>query len=178
MKLFVTLFLICVSLSSFGQLENLKLNNALVIGQLDKPEDRFSVEINVTELLSNSGIKAMPSLNVLKLGSNSENLATDSIKQRISDKGFDTYIVISVRGYDKKFKPSNRQDDLATALSAGSLFPIYREEVTSVTFEFMFYRDGKLVASDLVRCKNVSSRDTVIKKLRKALEKRIVKKWK
>ena len=78
----------------------------------------------------------------------------------------------------KKFKPTTRKDDLQTALATGSLFPIYREEVTSVTFEFLFYKNGQFLAADIVRCKNVSSRDSVLKKLRKALEKRIVKKWK
>ena len=67
---YLTLLLIFLSASTvFGQLDQLNLTNALVIGQLDKPEDRFSIEINLTELLTSNGVKAMPSLNVLKLGS-------------------------------------------------------------------------------------------------------------
>ena len=73
MKIFLAIISIVLLSSGYAQLSDLNLNNALVIGQLDKPEDRFSVEINVSELLSNNGVKAMPSLNVLKLGSNSEN---------------------------------------------------------------------------------------------------------
>ncbi|TNF46418.1 MAG: hypothetical protein EP305_11235 [Bacteroidetes bacterium] len=178
MKIFLAIISVVLLSSGYAQLSDLNLNNALVIGQLDKPEDRFSVEINVSELLSNNRVKAMPSLNVLKLGSNSENLGADSIQKLVQGKGIDTYLIIYVRGYDKKFKPTTRKDDLQTALAAGSLFPIYREEVTSVTFEFLFYKNGQFVAADIVRCKNVSSRDSVLKKLRKALEKRIVKKWK
>jgi hypothetical protein len=178
MKLFTLFFALILSISSWGQLDQLDLKNALVVGQMDKPEDRFSVEINITELLTNAGIKASPSLNILKLGSSAELLTTDSIKALVTLKGFDTYLLISVRGYDKKFKASDKKDDLATALGAGNLFQIYRDEVTSVSFEFMFFRNNVMVASDIVRCSNVSNRDAVVKKLRKAVSKRIVKKWK
>lgn len=178
MKLFTLFFALVLSIVSWGQLDQLDLKNALVVGQMDKPEDRFSVEINITELLTNAGIKASPSLNVLKLGSSAELLMTDSIKALVASKGFDTYLLISVRGYDKKFKATDKKDDLTTALGAGNLFQIYRDEVTSVSFEFMFFRNNVMVASDIVRCSNVSNRDAVVKKLRKALTKRIVKKWK
>jgi hypothetical protein len=79
MKLFTLFFALVVSISSWGQLDQLDLKNALVVGQMDKSEDRFSVEINITELLTNAGVKASPSLNVLKLGSSAELLTTDSI---------------------------------------------------------------------------------------------------
>jgi hypothetical protein len=176
---YLSLLLIFLSATTvFGQLDQLNLTNALVIGQLDKPEDRFSVEINITELLTSNGVKAIPSLNVLKLGSDPELLATDSITSSLKAKGIDTYILVFVRGYDKKFKPSKLKDDLLTSLNTGSLFPLYRDEVTSVSFEFLFYRNGEMVASDIVKCGSVSNRDSVIKKLRKGLEKKIVKKWK
>ena len=178
MKLFTLFFALVVSISSWGQLDQLDLKNALVVGQMDKPEDRFSVEINITELLTNAGVKASPSLNVLKLGSSAELLTTDSIKALVASKAFDTYLLISVRGYDKKFKATNSKDDLTTALGAGNLFQLYRDEVTSVSFEFMFFRNNVMVASDIVRCSNVSDRDAVVKKLRKAVSKRIIKKWK
>jgi hypothetical protein len=115
---------------------------------------------------------------MMKLGSDASMLATDSIQRLVTAKGIDTYVIVSVRGFDRRFKPSVRKDDLNTALGAGSLFPIYREEVVSVSFEFLFYRNGQFVASDIVKCGNVSERDTVIKRFRKKLTKRIVKKWK
>jgi hypothetical protein len=83
-----------------------------------------------------------------------------------------------VRGYDRKYKPTNLRDDLVTALNAGNLFPIYREEVVSVSFEFTFFRNGQFVCSDIVKCGNVSDRDSVIKRFRKLVAKRIEKKWK
>jgi hypothetical protein len=178
MRVFLTILFVVSTAGYFAQLSELHLTNALVVGQLDKPEDRYTVEINLTEMLTNAGIKAVPSLNMMKLGSDASMLATDSIQRLVAAKGIDTYVIVSVRGFDRRFKPSLRKDDLNTALGAGSLFPIYREEVVSVSFEFLFYRKGQFVASDIVKCGNVSERDTVIKRFRKKLAKRIVKKWK
>jgi len=178
MRVFLAIIFVVSSAGYFAQLTDLHLKNALVVGQLDKPEDRYTVEINLTEMLTNAGIKAIPSLNMMKLGSDASLLATDSIQRLVAAKGIDTYVIVSVRGFDRRFKPSIRKDDLNTALGAGSLFPIYREEVVSVSFEFLFYRNGQFVASDMVKCGNVSERDTVIKRFRKKVTKRIVKKWK
>lgn len=178
MRVLLTILFVVSTAGYFAQLSDLHLTNALVVGQLDKPEDRYTVEINLTEMLTNAGIKAVPSLNMMKLGSDASMLATDSIQRLVTAKGIDTYVIVSVRGFDRRFKPSVRKDDLNTALGAGSLFPIYREEVVSVSFEFLFYRNGQFVASDIVKCGNVSERDTVIKRFRKKLTKRIVKKWK
>jgi hypothetical protein len=176
-QLFLLLVLFTAQLS-FAQKTDINLTNALVIGQLDKQEDRYSIEINVTELLTEAGIKAIPSLNVMKLGSDASNLASDSLQKIVAAKGIDTYVLVSVRGYDRKFKRSERNDDLATALNSGNLFPLFRDEVVSVSFEFLFYRNGQYLGSDIVKCGNVSDRDSVIKRFRKAVAKRIVKKWK
>ncbi len=175
LTLFLLLFL---AINVQAQKESIQLKNALVIGQLDKEEDRYSVEINLTELLTDAGIKAVPSLNILKLGEDAAILATDSIQKLVASKGIDTYVLVSVRGYDKKFKKTYRKDELKTALNAGNLFPIYRDEVVSVSFEFMFYRNGQFIGTDLIKCGNVSSRDTMIKRFRKILKKRIEKNWK
>ncbi|TXI84120.1 MAG: hypothetical protein E6Q38_02360 [Crocinitomicaceae bacterium] len=175
----LTLFLLLLlAVNVQAQKESIQLKNALVVGQLDKAEDRYSVEINLTELLTEAGVKAIPSLNILKMGSDASIIATDSVQQLIAAKGIDTYILVSVRGYDKKFKKTHRKDELKTALDAGNLFPIYRDEVVSVSFEFMFYRNGQFIGTDIVKCGNVSSRDTVIKRFRKSVSKRIEKKWK
>jgi hypothetical protein len=175
LSLFIALL---VSNLFFAQLEDLNLKSVLVVGQLDKEEDRYSLEVNLTELLTNAGIKAVPSLNLLKLGSDASLLATDSVQKIVAAKGIDTYVLITVRGYDRKYKPTNLRDDLVTALNAGNLFPIYREEVVSVSFEFTFFRNGQFVCSDIVKCGNVSDRDSVIKRFRKLVAKRIEKKWK
>lgn len=178
MKKLFLLLLLLVAVNVQAQKESIQLKNALVVGQLDKAEDRYSVEINLTELLTEAGVKAIPSLNILKMGSDASIIATDSIQKLIAAKGIDTYILVSVRGYDKKFKKTHRKDELKTALDAGNLFPIYRDEVVSVSFEFMFYRNGQFIGTDIIKCGNVSSRDTVIKRFRKSVAKRIEKNWK
>ena len=169
--------LLFFSFNLLAQVDNLKLKNALVIAQLDQEDDRFSIEINLTELLSTSGIKAVPSLNVLKLGNDAVVLATDSIQETMRSMGVDTYMLVSVRGYDKKFKPSSCKDDLQQALSVGNLFPMYRDEIVSVSFEFIFYRNGQCVGSDIVKCGNVSDRESVLKKFRKQILKKITNDW-
>lgn len=178
MKNYTLILVLFIAPIVFGQTENINLTNALVIGQLDKQEDRYSLEINLTELLTDQGIKAVPSLNILKLGSDAANLATDSIQKVVAAKGIDTYVLVSVRGYDRRFKTSERVNDLNIALGVGNLFPIYRDEVTSVSFEFLFYRNGQFIGSDIIKCGNVSDRNSVIKRFRKKVAKRIVKKWK
>ena len=118
MKKYALILLLFVSTFGFGQTKNLHLTNALVIGQMDKEEDRYALEVNLTELLTDAGIKAIPSLNIMKLGSDATILAADSIQKKVAAKGVDTYVLISIRGYDKKYRISERNDDIATALNA------------------------------------------------------------
>jgi hypothetical protein len=177
MKRTLFLVLLLISPTIFGQNEALKLSNALVIGRFDKSEDRYTIENNFTELLVAAGIKANPSLNFLRAGSELSLLATDSMQAVLAAKGYDTYAVVSIRGYDRTFKKSKRQDDLKTCLEAGNLFSVFREEITSVTFEIFFYRKGKFIGAQLLKCKGVSSRDTVIKKFRKMVGK-VIDDWK
>lgn len=154
-------------------LKDLNLRNALVVGQLDRSEDRYTMEINFSELLADNGIKTLASLNVLKQGTEPEVLASDSIQAVLKSKGIDTYVLVSVRGYDRKFKPSTQHQTLETELNTGHAFPLYRDEIVSITFEFRFYRNGQFVAYDIVKVGNVGSRDGVLKKFRKKIGKRI-----
>lgn len=176
MKLIFTLSLLILCFITLSQ-HDFKVTNALIIGQFDKSEDRFSIEINTTEILIANGIKTMPSLNLLKTGADSRMLCTDSLKAVAKSKGFDTYLIINVRGYDKRFKMSQRKTTLEEALGFGNLFHLYRNEASSVTFEFTFYKDNQIVFRDIFRCESISDRNTVLKKFRKKLTKRIPKKW-
>ena len=179
MRTYVFIALLLLSSAAVqAQTKNLKLTNALVIGQLDKPEDKYTLEINLAEMMAANGIKTMASLNVLKQGSAPEMLASDSISNVLKAQGIDTYVLVSVRGYDRKFKPATKHDSLATELSTGHLFPLYRDEVVSVTFEFSFYRNGEFIGYDIVKLGGIGSRDGVLKKFRKRVGKRISKSWK
>lgn len=163
--------------SQEGKKTQLNLTNALVIGQMDKQEDRYSIEVSVVDLFKQAKIKAMPSLNVMKIGSNALILASDSITNSLQAKGIDTYCLISVRGYDKKFKVTQNQPNLKESLQVGSLFEMYYPDVVSVSFEFKFYRGGEFVFGDIIKCGNVGAREDVMKKLRKKISKKLVKKW-
>lgn len=168
---------VLVSFHGFSQKHVTGLTNTVVIGQFDKAEDRFSVEINTTELLVANGVKAMPSLNLLKTGADTRLLSTDSLKALVKSKGYDTYLIVSVRGYDKRFQKSERQVTLEEALGFGNLFHLYRNEATSVTFEFTLFKENKIIFRDIMRCEGISDRNTVLKKYRKKLNKRIQKHW-
>jgi hypothetical protein len=173
-----TLILLFTSIFTFINAQELKLNNALVVSHMDKQADRFSLEIACSEVLTNSGIKNGVSLNVLKQGGDPQVLLTDSITQVLQGKGLNTLMLISVRGYDKRFKKSEQVTTLAEDLATDNLFPIYKEDIVSVSFEFHFYREGKLVYSDIIKVGGASSRDKTLKKFRKKLAKKVAKDWK
>ncbi len=153
------------------------LNNTLVIGQMDTPEDRYSIEITLTQMLANNGVKAVPSLNILKLGSDARSLASDSIQKIAAAKGIDTYCIVSIRGFDRKYTVSNNADDFETALDQASFFELYRADAVSVSFQFKFFRDNKCVHSEIVKCGNIGSRESVIKRFRRKVGKRVKKRW-
>ena len=175
--LFLLLVLILHTDLSQAQKESFKLDNALVIGQFDRPEDRYSLEINFTDMLVQRGVKASPSLNILKLGEDPQNLTKDSIQNVLQKRGIDTYVIISVRGYDRKFKTSDNTPSLSETLGQASLFALHKDDIVSISFDFKFFRKGECVYSEIVKCGNIGDRDSVIKRFRKKLSKKLDKKW-
>ena len=157
--------------------QSVKLTNAVVITQFDKEEDRYAMQALMADILKGYQIKALPVMNVLKQGEDPQHLLNDSIQQILVQKGFDTYLVVNVRGYDRTFKPSEDTQTLAELLETTSIYQIYRDEATSVSFEFSIYRGGKLVSRQVLRCGNVSDRDSVLKRLRKRLPKKVIPAW-
>lgn len=175
--LLVLLVTISVTPALAQKKTKLKLTNAVVIGQMDNQEDRYSVEINMTEMMTSRGYKAIPSLNLMKIGSDSRLLATDSMAAVLAAKGIDTYMLVSIRGYDRTFKVTDTKEDLAAALDRGNLFEMYQQDIVSVSFEFKFFRQGQLVKSEIVKLGNVGGRDAVIKRFRLKVGKLLDKKW-
>lgn len=181
MKLLILVSVLSTSLFGFAQKDSdadLNLTNVVVIGQMDDVSDRYSVEINLTELFSSNGVKAKASLNLMKQGEDPVVLLSDSVSNLLAAEGFDTFVLVSVRGYDKRFKKSEVRDNFETSLDRGNLFSIYKDGIVSVTFEFKFFRNGELVGGDIVKCGNAGSREKVLGKLRKKTSKLILKKWK
>ncbi|SFT81557.1 hypothetical protein SAMN05216474_2502 [Lishizhenia tianjinensis] len=154
------------------------LNNVVVVGQIDFQQDLFALEINLTTLFNQHGIKTKSSLNVVKQGASATSLANDSIQNLLKEQGFDTYMLISVRGYDRKFKPSTNILSLNKNLTSEHLFPLYRDDIVSVTFEITFYKDGEPVENRLIKIGTVGSQESVLKKLNKKMSKLIEKEWK
>jgi hypothetical protein len=179
-KSLLSLLFLSVSLFGLSQAKfpPLKLTNALVVSHLDKEADQFSLEIAISDVLSRSKVKNTVALNVLKSGGDPQVLMTDSLTQLLKGKGINTLMLVSVRGFDNRFRQSTGNMTLAEDLAADNLFPIYKEDIVSVTFEFHFYRDGKLVYTDLLKIGGAGSRDKVLRKLRKKLAKKVEKDWK
>ncbi|MDX1446826.1 hypothetical protein [Lishizhenia sp.] len=190
MKLLASLFLgLFLSTSVYSQADTTKitsedlpgmdsLSNVVVVGQIDFQQDLFALEINLTTLFNQYGIKTKSSLNVVKQGASATSMANDSIQNKLKEEGFDTYLLISVRGYDRRFKSSTNILSLNKNLTSEHLFPLYRDDIVSVTFELTFYKDGKPVENRLIKIGTVGSQEAVLKKLNKKMAKLIKKEWK
>jgi len=181
MKAILILTLLCFTTVAFGQKKkkvDLNLTNAIVVGQTDNGADRYSIEVNLTELFNSSDITAVPSLNIIKTGADSKILASDSMKAVLAAKGIDTYVLVTVRGYDRKFKPAKTQVDLSSELQRANLFELYQVDIVSVSFELKFYRNDECVYTEIIKIGSIGSRETVIKKFRKKVTKLIKRRWK
>lgn len=169
-----SLFIVSIA---FSQEEEFKLDNVLIIAQQDKQTDRYTLEVSLMQLFNQYNIKTKASLNVLKQGGSPDILLKDSVQESLKSEGIDTYMLISVRGYDKRFRRSEEIKPFEQELNAGHLYPLYREEATSVTFSVTFYKDGEPALYELFRTGSVGSRDAVIKKLLKKVERSLKKDW-
>ena len=173
-KLFFCL-LIFASLSLNAQ--RLKLTNVVLVAQLDRSEDKFTAEINLAEIFAENGVNVLPSLNLLKQGASLSTLVSDSIKTTLKEKQLDTYLLVNVRGYDRQFRLSSKIGSLTEELNIAHMFPLFRDEITSITFEFNFFRNDKLCHTELLKLKNVSTKEKLIQKLHKKLP-RLIQRWK
>ena len=157
--------------------QGLKLNNAVLVAQLDRAEDKFTAEINLAEIFAECGVNVVPSLNLLKQGAPLSILVSDSVKRLLIEKQLDTYLLINVRGYDRQFRVSSKIGSLTEELNIAHMFPLFRDEITSITFEFNFFRNDKLFHTELLLLKNVSTKEKLIQKLHKKLPK-LINHWK
>lgn len=174
-----SILIICLFLIGTFQLfaQNVMLYKAVLVAQLDRPEDKFTAEINLAEIFTENKVEVIPSLNLLKQGAPLSVLVSDSIKSILNQRQINTYILVNVRGFDRSFRPSTKIGTLEQELSVGHMFPLFRDEITSMTLEFNFFRDDKLIHTELLRLRNVSTKEKVIQKLHKKLPSRI-KRWK
>lgn len=157
--------------------QGLALKECIVIGQFDKPEDRYALEVNLCEILNAMHVKATPASNYVKQGGSSMVLASDSSLKALTQKGFNTYCLVNVKGYDNRFKKSENPPIFKDGLERATIYSLYKEEISNVSFEFIFYRNGLPVYNDVYRVGNIGDRDDVIKRLKKKFPKHILKNW-
>ena len=176
--LLVAISILLLSQNSWAQnAESLDLKNLVVVGQQSELSDRYILEVGLLQLFTEYNIKSKASLNVVKEGGDDNFLLNDSLYQSLKNDGIDTYLLVSIRGYNNRFKPSESISPIEEEIESGRLYPLYRESASNVTFSFTFYRDMKPVHYELIRTGTVGSRDAVMKKLLKKVEKRLVKEW-
>ncbi len=157
--------------------QNFKLKECVVIGQFDKPEDRYAIEVTFCELFNALKVKAVPSSNYIKQGSGIATLLSDSLMNDLTHKGFSTYCLINVKGYDKRFKKSELLPGFDEAMERASIYNLYKDDIASVTLEFIFYQNKTPVFSDVFKVSNIGERDDVIKRIKKKAPKYILKNW-
>src|SRR5690606_12857445 len=108
MKYLLYLVLLGLVLPVMGQKSPVPIKGVeslLIIGKIDKPDDRYAVEVNLTKFFAQFGMNVKPSLNYSKVGNSVDDLGSDSLNQVLKTKGIKGYLLISVRGFDRKFKP-------------------------------------------------------------------------
>ena len=178
MKLNLILLIAVITLTNSGlYCQKESQGKVLIIGQFDRPDERYAIEVTLTEIFAQNGLEATPSLNILKQGSDPSVLASDTLQRILSEQGITTYLVVNVRGYDRRFKASKIDVSLSEMLGRTSIYHIYREEATSVSLEFTFFKEQKVYFRDILKCGNIAGRDSVLKRIRKKLPKRMSKKW-
>lgn len=176
--LLITISVLLLSHNAWSQKsEPLNLKNVLIVGQQDELSDRYILEVGLLQLFTDYNIKSRASLNVIKEGGADDIILNDSLYQKLKSEGIDTYLLVSIRGYNKRFKPSDGASPLEEEIEAGHLYPLYRESASTVTFSFTFYRDMKPVHYELIKTGTVGSKDAVMKKLLKKVAKRLEKDW-
>jgi len=176
--LLIAISLLLLSFNAWTQeTEKLNLKNTLIVGQQDDLSDRYILEVGLLQLFSDYNIKSKASLNVVKQRGTNDYLLNDTVQQQLKSEGIDTYLLVSIRGYNKRFKPSENANPIEEEINAGHLYPLYRESASTVTFSFTFYRDMKPVHYELIKTGTVGSKDAVMKKLLKKVRKRLEKEW-
>ncbi len=160
---------------SHPKISNLK--GALILVKNDKPEERFSMESNFGKIFSTYGMPILLSINLIKERAPLSELGESKIQSELNARNINSVLVISVRGFDTRFKPRTKiPQTLGEMLQEGNLNPISKEEVSSVTVEFFQYVNGKFSGYHMQRVGGAASKTKVYTRLQKRLDK-LVPNW-
>lgn len=160
------------------KIEPLNLTNALVVAQQDKTEDRYNLELAIIDAMRDNDILAKSSLNLVKQGQDPVILASDSIQRKLSNEGINTYMLVSVRGYDRSYNATKNIPSMKDELHSGHLFQIWRESARSVTFTIIFYRNEVPVHYELMKLRAGKSKAKMLERLTKKMDNRMKNAWK
>ena len=153
------------------------LKGAMILVKNDDQQERFSMEANIGKIFSVFKMPILLSINLIKEGAPLTDLADQKIQSELNAKNINSVLVISVRGFDTRFKPRTKiPPTLAEMLQEGNLNKISYEESASVTLEFFQYINGKFNGYQMLRLGGASDRAKVYNRLQKKLNK-LVPKW-
>jgi hypothetical protein len=182
MKSIFTLISILIFASAVNaqKVKQPKINNlkgVMILVKNDKPQERFSIEANLGKLFATYGMPIVLSINLIKEGAPLSELGETKIQAEMNARNINSVLVVSVRGFDTRFKPRTKiPQTLTEMLQEGNLNPISMDEASSVTIEFFQYVNGKFNGYHIQRLGGASSRSKVYNKLQKRLDK-LVPRW-
>lgn len=183
MKTIFTLVFLAILSNQIGfaqKSKHPKINNlkgALVLVKNDKFQERFSIEANLGKIFSTYGMPILLSVNLIKEGASLSELAETKIQAEMNSRNINSVLVISVRGFDTRFKPRTKiPETLEEMLKEGNLNPISMDDASSVTIEFFQYINGKFHGYHIQRFGGAGSRAKVYTKIQKRLDK-LVPRW-
>jgi hypothetical protein len=150
------------------------ITGALLVVQNDKFDNRFSAEVNMGKIFSLLRVPLLLSVNLIKEGNPLTEIASQRVNGEMAAKGINTVLIVSVRGYDTRFKPRTIiPETLEEMLKEGNLYPLVQNEVASVTIEFFQYVGGVFKGYEMMRIGGASDKQKLYKRLQKRLERRI-----
>lgn len=181
-KLFLTTLIFVISFNAIhGQRgKHPKINNlkgALLVVKNDKFNERFSAEVNIAKIFSPFQMPMLLSVNLIKENAALSELNSPKVQGEMAGKNINSVIVVSVRGYDTRFKSRTKiPNTLEEILEEGNLYPVTQDDISSVTIEFIQYVGGKFNGYHIMRIGSASDKQKVYKKMQKKLN-RLIPSW-
>ncbi len=152
------------------------MKGAMLLVKNDNAQERFSVEANLGKILATYNMPLLLSINLINQGAPLKELAGARVQNEMSARGINSVIVVSIRGFDQRFKPRTKiPATLEEMLEEGNLYPLSQEDVTTVTIEFIQYVGGKFHGYHMMRVGNASNKSKVYSKIQKKLNRQIPK---
>jgi len=81
------------------------MKGAMLLVKNDNAQERFSVEANLGKILATYNMPLLLSINLINQGAPLKELAGARVQNEMSARGINSVIVVSIRGFDQRFKP-------------------------------------------------------------------------